>query len=1058
MTFSENFGTARISITADVDEAQLVRTVRQALERAETAARLTIRADIDTAALTRSASRAATQVRTELTAAFEAVQKSAATNGQQISRSLQGAAQRSAAEFRTALGPQVFRPLVASAEAAATATTTAFRGAAAASNQALTTVTAASAAAGGATRRLATHTNELPPAFQRAARSTSEATDQITEANARFSAFSGTLIRDVGPAADRIRGHFQKITSSIIGLLPNIKSLILGFAAAGAAITYFGLRSFIRFEQSVASITALLGGSQEAVAQFVSRVEDLATRTPFAVDGLIDLSKQLLSIGVNGRDVIPTLQILADAGALFGTSSQGISEGVRALGQIRNSTKPLTQDVRQLTTAFVGFNAEFELAQGAAERGLTVDQLTGAQAYAIIIERLKEFNGLQGAAERQSRTLGGALSNLGDRVSIAAREAFSPLGETLAKLVPVIGDRLEAAFRRLAPPLAELVERYLPIAVDLLEDAADVGVSLAQTFTDLAPTIQFVAGAFAQLAKDATDAVNILTRPLRGAGEDSLMNQLKRDIFELEEGAKTSGPVLAGARSIIDSFVGRFNELATLPIGGAIVRTSDEIYDALSGILSSSRSLSSANSALKSSQEGLADAQARYAELLREGGEEERTQARNSLADATDRLADAQERRNDAQARLNELLAPATQEELAEQQDRVLRAELNLARAEREREAALRALNQTQRASLNLQGQSLDQLRSTLANVRASLAAQRRVNQNQKSEEELREDALDAELNHRDAIRELADERKALSDLEQKGLVETKEITAARRSLRDTERDLNRALAEVGKAREEVRKAESGESGHAKALEQARRGVASAEDAVAQALRGVKEADLEYQRQLALARGDKNADLTYYQQLVGYLDRIGQLRPEAASLINSELFQGLIASLLAQQIAPIVQGINTGLADFYLANNEMGGLITKPTISWVGERYRDELILPLTKPDRVWSLLSQHLPNYPAAQRAATQALERSGPNISISRSNRLPSERPMNAAQAARIIELLEELKAVGGETIDIGGVTVTADTVNGRVIGQQAAKEMIRTLQRQRRKYGRS
>lgn len=542
--------------------------------------------------------------------------------------------------------------------------------------------------------------------------------------------------------------------------------------------------------------------------------------------------------------------------------------------------------------------------------------------------------------------------------------------------------------------------------------------------------------------------------------------------------------------------------------------------------------------------ENLTAAQEHLNEVLAEGGEEELANARERLADATERVGDAEERRVDAAVRLAELLLPATQQELANATDSITTAEIALAQAIRKRDEALAALNATQEVAIDLAGLSLDELRSTTANARASAAAQRRVTKTGKSQIELREDATLAEIDVRDATEAVTEAKTTLRDLENKGIVETPLITAARKALAKADKDVAKAIANEITQRTALNLIESGVSEFAKTLKAARVGVAKAEERVAAANTAVgktaqegqqnvaraheegqarvakahedaaarivvardnvvlaedrvtaalirqRDAQQEVNDKIAVAVGDNDALLTSkLAQIIANEDLIkqspGLLDVAIASILASlpplptpsgalghsgARGQGVLPGEMARD--KLIKGINEILRDPKLPFKEAFRLLGIPgygaegaliqgapgpfgKLMHVGEFGKPELLLPLTKPNRVWELVSQHLPKYPGALAAAQSALSPttgSVPSLKLSgaRATKSYLDEPLTERTGRRIAELLEQGSL--GETTVNNEITLSTPVEDPALTARLLQRQIQRTINRRR------
>lgn len=205
-------------------------------------------------------------------------------------------------------------------------------------------------------------------------------------------------------------------------------------AVAGITVAFGGLVA--RIAESVvqiaafreSSLTALrvVLGSSEAAGRTFRNAMTIANQTPLDTADVVRQQQALAVAGFSEREITPLLAASADLGSAFGTNaSQGFSF---AIGQIRAAGRLQGQELLQLQNANVSRQAILEsiarqLNLGTGQRGID------AAAQAIRQRRVSDNVGIQAAldavrtrlagggqlgafAQAQSRTIGGAISNL----------------------------------------------------------------------------------------------------------------------------------------------------------------------------------------------------------------------------------------------------------------------------------------------------------------------------------------------------------------------------------------------------------------------------------------------------------------------------------------------------------------------------------------------------------------------------------------------------------------------------------------------------------------------
>lgn len=215
----------------------------------------------------------------------------------------------------------------------------------------------------------------------------------------------------------------------------------LGIAAAG-----FGISSAASFQQTRIAFEGILGSAQKAQS-FLDQMRRFAASTPFEFPELADAAKNLLAVGFNTEEVIPTMTKLGNVAATLGVGGAEIQGVVRALGQMKGKGKASAEELQQISEQLPGFSAIKAIAE---DMGVSVEEafeqmskgaIPADRAVAAILKGMEKFPGAAGAMERQSKTLNGVLSTFKDTIRdtlINAIEPFLPtLSAGITKITPI---------------------------------------------------------------------------------------------------------------------------------------------------------------------------------------------------------------------------------------------------------------------------------------------------------------------------------------------------------------------------------------------------------------------------------------------------------------------------------------------------------------------------------------------------------------------------------------------------------------------------------------------
>ena len=284
---------------------------------------------------------------------------------------------------------------------------------------------------------------------QRAALQVQRANERAAQRVARLNAQAfrrDEALRTRGRRLDELAGRLgERINRQRVNANEGVRgglSLLGGAAlAAGAAVaslaaSFGGLVS--RIAQSVveiaafreSSLTALrvVLGSSEAAGRSFRNAMRIANETPLDTADVIRQQQALAVAGFNERELTPLLAASADLGAAFGDrSAEGFSY---AIAQIRAAGRLQGQELLQLQNANVSRSAILDsIARQMNLQGATPEAMRRAAQQAISQRRVSDAVGIQAAldavrtrlagggqlgafAQAQSRTIGGAISNL----------------------------------------------------------------------------------------------------------------------------------------------------------------------------------------------------------------------------------------------------------------------------------------------------------------------------------------------------------------------------------------------------------------------------------------------------------------------------------------------------------------------------------------------------------------------------------------------------------------------------------------------------------------------
>lgn len=471
--------------------------------------------------------------------------------------------------------------------------------------------------------------------------------------------------------------------------------------------------------------------------------------------------------------------------------------------------------------------------------------------------------------------------------------------------------------------------------------------------------------------------------------------------------------------------------------------------------------------------------------------------AEDSLTDAIRRREDAEKNLLNTEEELRLARLPASERELSEAIDEVTKAEIALDKIRRERSA--RETKEIKK--LDLRGKSLDEIRNILANQRATDQA---LNRTQTDENKLKEDAILSEISERDAINNLADAQKALTDLKSKGSDEDKIVIDLTQQITRLRQDQTRVIRDEASARNEVTRAKEGDPDFEKDVAQAERDVNEAKRAKVSAIREEKSATEELNvakrgdpdfgtnqaeavKAVADARdnlaaallrqrealiklqalkdnpGDEIAEnnqalrdrIRLNQELINQfpqlettlrsLDLRLNKNPGVDPLFTAKVLAALFSSGSASPFEDIFRKLGLNVPSV----NAEGGVFTKPTLGWFGEAGR-EIIAPMTKPFRAASLLASD-PAWPVVARQIAQINGGSlvKPPMSLQSLKLGPGSGGSNSSAADRTSRaMLMQLETISSKLDHLGGDKIDINLV-GSSNKDLEARKLARKLE---------
>lgn len=159
-----------------------------------------------------------------------------------------------------------------------------------------------------------------------------------------------------------------------------------------------------------------LFGSEDIASKFLSDLQIMAARTPFEYDDLTGLAKILNASGYDENHILPTLEIIGDAGAALGMSMDKMETVATMIGRMNTTGKTSLEYINPLQEN--GINAvgalanHYEVSKEDIYEMISDGEIAGEEAARVLLRAM--VDSFAGATKTQSQTMSGLQSTLED--------------------------------------------------------------------------------------------------------------------------------------------------------------------------------------------------------------------------------------------------------------------------------------------------------------------------------------------------------------------------------------------------------------------------------------------------------------------------------------------------------------------------------------------------------------------------------------------------------------------------------------------------------------------
>lgn len=217
--------------------------------------------------------------------------------------------------------------------------------------------------------------------------------------------------------------NYEKVVGKVYGAQAEAKLVMGRFESTLLKIG--GLATLQRFASDVIRVRGefqktqvafeTMLGSKEKADSLMSQMVETAAKTPFDLQGVADGAKQLLAYGTEAKNVNDTLVRL---GNIASGLSIPLGDMVYLYGTTQTQGRLFTQDVRQFMGRGIPLVKELASMLGKTEEEInkmvTAGEIGFPQVEAVIKKMTDEGGKFYNLMEKQSQTLSGQISNLGD--------------------------------------------------------------------------------------------------------------------------------------------------------------------------------------------------------------------------------------------------------------------------------------------------------------------------------------------------------------------------------------------------------------------------------------------------------------------------------------------------------------------------------------------------------------------------------------------------------------------------------------------------------------------
>lgn len=254
-------------------------------------------------------------------------------------------------------------------------------------------------------------------------------------------------IREIQNDINNINRNVQSNARNIDNTFKNLSTAIGGYFSVNMLQGFIMKVIEVRgeFQKTEIALQTMLKSTVKA-QELIGQMTELAEKTPFSFREVSDGAKQLLAFQVPANQVVDTLRRMGDIASGLGVPLSRIQ---LVYGQVRAKNKLMGDDLRQFTEAGIPIIAEL---------GKKLNK-TSSEIYAMVSEGKIGFNDVKDVLFNMTNE-GGLFFNLMEKQSKTLSGRISNLGDVFEQMLNKIGQANEGMLNSGIDGIAYLIEHY----------------------------------------------------------------------------------------------------------------------------------------------------------------------------------------------------------------------------------------------------------------------------------------------------------------------------------------------------------------------------------------------------------------------------------------------------------------------------------------------------------------------------------------------------------------------------------------------------------------------